>query len=298
MKRFALAAALLSVFYFPPLAAQPSPSLQNPAIEELAAFAFPETAKLDLPEPISVEVFKNRIPDDISGEQLFMHLHKSLNASARVPVPGYTQAKAYMYSKADNIRCNGAAGIITFYSQVCVNGTSSNGNDYSEKKDLNGDGIVDKIVNAEHIWPQGYFNSLSPMVSDLHQLAPTFETTNSRRGNLRFAKVSRPVYSTLSGSKQGDEGFEPADAVKGNVARAMLYFVVRYYDKSIRRGMDYDDFWILRVPMFLEWNRVDPPDANELRRNGLVEAFQGNRNPFVDNPALADRVGAAVFASH
>jgi endonuclease I len=102
----------------------------------------------------------------------------------------------------------------------------------------------------------------------------------------------------LSGSKLGAEGFEPADAVKGNVARAILYFIVRYYDRSIRNGMDYGDFWTKRVPMFLEWNKFDPPDAAERRRNELVREFQGNRNPFIDAPDLADRIGEKVFMSH
>ena len=187
---------------------------------------------------------------------------------------------------------------MTLYSQICVHGTSDNGDDYKEQGDQNNDGVVDTFVNAEHIWPQSYFNSAMPMVADLYQLAPTFSTPNSRRGNLRFARVTYAVYSTSSGSKLGSEGFEPADAVKGNVARAMLYFVTRYYDQDIRQGMNYYDFWTSRVPMLLEWNRQDPPDAAERRRNDLVEAFQGNRNPFVDNPELADQVGTVVFAAH
>ncbi|MDD5628471.1 MAG: endonuclease, partial [Elusimicrobia bacterium] len=35
--------------------------------------------------------------------------------------------------------------------------------------------------------------------------------------------------------------------------------------------------------------------AYEKRRNDLVEEFQGNRNPFIDDPALADRIGAEAF---
>jgi len=229
-----------------------------------------------------------------SGEALFQALH------AAVPKRdiSYSAAKAYMYSKADNVICNGAPGIITFYSRVCVNGTSGNGNDYPERSDLNGDGVVDSFINAEHIWPQSYFKSSLPMVSDLFNLGPTFSTPNSRRGNVRFAAVSKPDYSTSCGSKRGKEGFEPCDPTKGNVARSVLYFVLAYHDRSIRQGMDYSEFWVKQVPLFLEWNRLDPPDAAEKLRNDLVEQFQGNRNPFIDNPALADRIGAQVFASH
>ena len=275
--------------------AQVVPLAKTPptAFESLVNFAPDPAFEIALPVPSEME----RSESGLTGEQLFQELHNYLTP-VKVIVPSYKQAKAYMYSKADNVGCNGRAGIITFYSQICTNGSSDNGNDYKEQGDQNSDGIVDKIVNAEHLWPQSYFNSALPMVSDLHQLASTFETPNGRRGNLKFTKVSKALYSTSSGSKLGPDGFEPADAVKGNVARAMLYFVVRYYDRSIRQGMNYNDFWTLRVPMLLEWNRQDPPDASELRRNDLIDQFQGNRNPFIDDPSLADQIGAAVFASH
>ncbi len=263
------------------------------AFDSLKTFVSDPAFEIELPLPAEIK----RSETGLTGEQLFQQLHNAL-APVKAIVPSYKQAKAYMYSKADNVGCNGGPGIMTFYSEVCAPGSSDNGNDYHEQGDQNQDGIVDKIVNAEHIWPQGYFNSALPMVSDLHQLASTFETPNGRRANLRFAKVSNATYSTSCGSKLGKEGFEPCDPEKGDVARAMLYFVVRYYDRSIRQGMNYNDFWTSRVPMLLEWNRQDPPDANDLRRNDLISQFQGNRNPFVDDPSLADQIGATVFASH
>lgn len=277
------------------LFAQLAPPAQKatPAFDSLKIYAplSASDAVLALPEAA-----KDPAPA-LTGEQLFQQLHKA-EIPAKSNPAGYKQAKAYMYSKADNVTCNGAPGILTFYSQVCAAGTSANGDDYHEQGDQNGDGVVDTIVNAEHIWPQSFFKSALPMVADLHQLASTFATPNGRRANLRYAKVTNPTYSTSSGSKLGKEGFEPADAVKGNVARALLYFVTRYYDQNIRQGMDYNSFWVSQVPMLLEWNRQDPPDAAERRRNDMVEAFQGNRNPYIDHPELADQVGAAVFASH
>lgn len=250
------------------------------------------------PAPVPVSPVRARsfeLPEaDLAGDELFDYLHEA-TAPQQKAVPSYSASRAFMYSQADNTGCNGAPGIVTFYSRVCVNGSSSNGNDYPERGDQNRDGVVDTFINAEHIWPQGYFNKSLPMVSDLHHLAPTFVTPNSRRGNLKFARVGSFVYATASGSKLGSSGFEPADEVKGNVARAMLYFYVRYHDRSIRQGMDFESFWVNTVPLLLEWNRQDPPDAAELRRNDLVERFQGNRNPFIDQPELADRVGERTF---
>jgi hypothetical protein len=288
-------AALVSIVIF----SASSVSAAQPALDILNESAAGLSFQADIPAaqpPLTYRIFE--LPEsDMAGEELFTYLHEATDPATREPY-SYSAARKFMYSKGDNTGCNGKPGIITFYSQVCVNGSSDNGNDYPERGDINGDGVVDSFINAEHIWPQGYFDSKLPMVADLHHLAPTFVTPNGRRGNLKFAKVASFVYRTSAGSKLGKEGFEPADAVKGNVARAVMYFIVRYHDKNIRQGMDYNSFWVKNVPMLMEWNRQDPPDAAERRRNDLVEDFQGNRNPFIDNPELAERIGELVFKSH
>jgi len=290
-----LTLAILAVLPLSPLSAQ------VPAFEALRVSVSALSLYNAVPLPAGPALFSaGRTPEaSLSGEQLFSYLH---DATAPAPlksfIPSYKASKAFMYSRADNTGCNGGSGIVTFYSQICVNGSGTTGENYGEQGDANGDGVVDAYVNAEHLWPQSYFNSALPMVADLHHLAPTFATPNSRRGNLKFAEVSRPSYSTSSGSMLGKEGFEPSDAVKGNAARAMFYFIVRYSDRDIRQGMNYNSFWTRNVPMLLKWHRQDPPDAAERRRNDRVEGFQGNRNPFIDNPELADRIGELVFAAH
>ncbi len=287
-----LSAVTLAALLVSPLKAQLSPALDS--LQGAVSVSLS-----DIEIPAAGEPYAAAVPLELRGEALFNHLHQSAKPSQwRKAVIGYSEAKAYMYSAVDNVGCNGGPGIITFYSQVCVSGSSGNGNHYPERGDMNGDGVVDSFINAEHIWPQGYFKEAYPMKSDLNHLSPTFMTPNSRRGNLPFAEVANPHYSTSAGSALGREGFEPADAVKGNVARAMLYFVTMYHDKNIRQGMNYNDFWTSRVSMFLEWNRQDPPDAAERRRNNLIAAFQGSRNPYIDDPSLADRIGAQVLASY
>ncbi|HBA60135.1 MAG TPA: hypothetical protein DCZ92_04840 [Elusimicrobia bacterium] len=271
-----------------------------------------QTAALDsLKSSLSVELeiavppssqpvpFKASAPaPSLSGEQLFTYLHDITAPGPDKGEPSYKASKAFMYSKADNTGCNGGPGIVTFYSQVCVKGSSSDGNSYKETGDMNADGSSGDFINAEHIWPQGYFKSALPMVADLHHLAPTFSVPNGRRANYKFARVANYVYSTSAGSKLGSNAFEPTSAVKGNVARALFYFIVRYHDRNISQGMNYTEFWKNNVPMLLEWNRQDPPDAAELRRNDQVESFQGNRNPFIDDHTLAERVGLETFMAH
>ena len=269
---------------------------QLPGLEQFYA-ALPSQA---VPAPLPP--FKAQLPylaqaSSLSGEKLFQYLH----AATEYPVPGtdYLKAKKYMFSVADNTGCGTGPGVYCFYSRVCVPGASEHGASYKEPGDANGDGIRDSDgMNAEHVWPQGFFNEAKPMKSDLHHIFPTFITVNNMRGSQPFGEVASPVYGTSNGSALGDDGFEPYDGVKGDVARAMLYFVVRYHDREIDDGADYDDFWKARVQMFLAWNRQDPPDPAERRRNDLIEAYQGNRNPFVDDYFLADRIGLKVFQSH
>ncbi len=235
----------------------------------------------------------------LAGERLFQFLHTATEMPNGRGGKDYLNAKKFMFSSADNTGCGGGPGVTCLYSQVCVKGASEHGEDYKEPGDANGDGTNDSGgMNAEHSWPQGFFNQAAPMKSDLHHIFPTFITPNNTRGSVPFGPVARAQYQTNSGTKFDGGEFEPADHVKGDIARAILYFVVRYYDRNIRDGMSYKDFWTSRVPMFLEWDRQDPPDTAELRRNGLIANFQGNRNPFVDDTTLAGRVGLKTFQSH
>src|SRR5690625_6384874 len=42
--------------------------------------------------------------------------------------------------------------------------------------------------------------------------------------------------------------------------------------------------------IFLEWNAEDPVSDFERARNEIAYDLQGNRNPFIDNPALATKI--------
>lgn len=151
-----------------------------------------------------------------------------------------------------------------------------------------------KYINVEHTWPKSRFGEKKGsskyriQVSDLHHLFPSDSETNSKRGSYYFTqfKNNENVISECPYSKKGyvqdfgDDGFEPPESHKGNVARALFYFAVRY-DMRIT---EHEEF-ILR-----QWNIMDPVDAEELRRNDAVEGIQGNRNPFVDDPELANLI--------
>ena len=109
----------------------------------------------------------------LSGEALFSQLHQA-NQPSRQHQFSYGGARNFMYGTADQVNCQGRMGIYTFYSRVCAYGNGGDGNSYQEHGDQNRDGVVDKIINAEHLWPQSFFGKATPMVADLHHLQSTF----------------------------------------------------------------------------------------------------------------------------
>jgi hypothetical protein len=230
-----------------------------------------------------------------SGAQLLGSLHQITGRNYHAHE--YKDASQYMFGTADNITSHGVRGVVDAYSGIFVPGSSHNGGDYSEHGDQDGDGFPEQSgMNVEHTWPQSFFNKSLPMRSDLHHLLPTFQHPNSMRSNLPFGEVQgQPEYHNNGGAKEGHGMFEPPDVSKGKVARAVLYFYTRYYDRDISEGAYNHGFFKDRIDMFLRWNREHPPTPDELRRNDLVEKFQGNRNPFTDDFTLADRIGAAGF---
>jgi endonuclease I len=44
------------------------------------------------------------------------------------------------------------------------------------------------------------------------------------------------------------------------------------------------------IDLFLQWNAEDPVNFFEDNRNVVIAGIQGNRNPFIDNPALATQI--------
>lgn len=158
--------------------------------------------------------------------------------------------------------------------------------------------------NAEHIWPQSCgANTGARSGTDLHILMSSDATANGQRSNWPFGIVTGTVSwtspdqglserSRLGLDAQGRTVFEPRDSRKGDVARAIFYFVTRYYnDRSqIDGSLDFHNFNVEEATL-MQWSLADPPDAYEKARNAEVAQAQGNRNPYVDYPALVQSVG-------
>lgn len=148
------------------------------------------------------------------------------------------------------------------------------------------------ILNCEHTWPQSKFTSTysrSLQKGDLHHLYPTDNKANSTRGNYPFADVDGESLGnncddSRIGSAQTRQSrgtyFEPPAEHKGNVARALFYFSVRY-----KLQLD-----AIQEANLRQWHIEDPVDAEEMERNDIIFQAQGNRNPFIDSAELVDLI--------
>lgn len=175
--------------------------------------------------------------------------------------------------------------------------------------------------NREHMMPQSTFYSYYPMYSDLNFVIPTDARINQLRNIYPYGvsktSSSNVFYTFSNTSKIGNSAipnyvyagrvYEPVDEFKGDVARGLLYFAVRYEgklgsykvinstssnptplnDQSVLDGTEERAYDQPYIDMLLAWSAQDPVSQREIDRNNAVYAIQGNRNPFIDNPSWA-----------
>ncbi|MFE4061129.1 endonuclease I family protein [Streptomyces sp. NPDC059096] len=153
--------------------------------------------------------------------------------------------------------------------------------------------------NREHVWAKshGGFGEATGPGTDIHHLRPEDVSVNSIRGNKDFDNGGSAV-SGAPGNYTDSDSFEPRDAVKGDVARMILYMAVRY---------EGDDSWpdlepnekvnngssplMGKLSVLKQWNDEDPPDTFEKRRNDVIyNQYQHNRNPFIDHPEWVESI--------
>lgn len=158
--------------------------------------------------------------------------------------------------------------------------------------------------NREHSVPKSWFKEAPPMHSDLFHVYPTDGFVNNKRGNLPFGEVGISSWTSLNGSKIGQNTFgdytktvfEPIDEYKGDFARSYFYMATAYEDKieywvsEQIGGSAYPGFSQWSLDLLLKWHRQDPVSLKEVRRNEAIYLIQKNRNPYIDYPELVEHV--------
>lgn len=228
--------------------------------------------------------------DIVANEMLIDTLHQRLVDTYEpiTPTPNfggvpdrYTTARELMFTRVERYRRDDDVFVVEC---IYTNDTAFTPPD----RDPDGDDM-----NCEHLWPRarldGDRNSrlYEHQQSDLHHLAPSRPSANSLRGSLPFGEVVRDVNDSASPSlaginSRGERVFEPQDDVKGDIARSLFYM-------SIRWGLNIST---TEEANLRAWHRSDPVHPEEVQQNDVIEMLQGNRNPFIDCPALVERIGA------
>lgn len=164
------------------------------------------------------------------------------------------------------------------------------------ERNINNNGGSNCDYNREHIYAK---SRATPAMSDSgpgadgHHIRASDVQRNGQRDNKKFADGIGNSETVNSGAN-----WYPGDDWKGDVARIIMYMYLRYDSQclpiNIGEGSSAgtpDDM----IDLFLEWNADDPPSTYETQRNDYHENTsntyaQGNRNPFIDNPALATAI--------
>lgn len=156
--------------------------------------------------------------------------------------------------------------------------------------------ISESGLNTEHVFPQSHFKQsaqrhrFAEMKTDIHHLAPSLMKVNSFRGSFHFGVPNDDRDSvdgcpeSVRGRGEGKNGgqvvFLPRRDVRGDVARMVFYFSVRF-DAPINE---------VEEKTLREWHETDPVSDQEYARNSRRYTVQGNRNPFVDFPGFVSKI--------
>lgn len=142
--------------------------------------------------------------------------------------------------------------------------------------------------NTEHTWPQSKLKAAGKpgALSDLHHLFPVESFANGKRGHVPFGWVQTVQWENkASGAKLGEDAhgqvvFTPPEKHRGDVARALFWISTAY-----QLHIPNDEEAVLK-----QWAHEDPVSDKERSRNEKIAKVQGDLNPYVVIPELADKV--------
>lgn len=179
----------------------------------------------------------------------------------------------------------------------------------------------------------GFASTSLAAYTDTHMLWLSDTDQNGARGNMPYAncpassgcsELATEVNGGVGGAGQsnwykgpnGSSGsFQTWNHRKGEMARAMFYMAIRYEGIAAEDGHDGNipdleltdnrslivntsntaaKAYMGLLSDLLAWHADDLPDTEEVVRNGVIQSFQNNRNPFVDHPEWVSR---ALFES-
>ncbi|AXG71686.1 extracellular ribonuclease [Kordia sp. SMS9] len=162
-------------------------------------------------------------------------------------------------------------------------------NDRTRDKFQNGGNVGD--WNREHVFAKSLANpnlGTSGPGADAHNLRACDFQQNSTRNNRKFG-----TGTGAAGYINPIGNWYPGDEWRGDVARIVMFMYLRYGNQCLPVNVGSGATLTVdanMIDLFLQWNVDDPVSAYEENRNNVLAGIQGNRNPFIDNPAFATQI--------
>ena len=176
--------------------------------------------------------------------------------------------------------------------------------------------------NREHSIPQSWFGGgTSGIGCDIFHVLPTDGKVNGVRSNYEYGEVNggtnwvgnkfgsagswstdKKTIASAAGESVSGTGqvFEPKPQYKGDIARGIMGTIIKWQHSSLTSGNNFfnstytvsGNFGLTKkaVVLLMKWHREDPVSRKEIDRNNGIQETQGNRNPFIDYPYLAEYI--------
>lgn len=247
---------------------------------------------------LSINIFAQHqaVFPDLSGEEL---LDKLVDEYKATPLPQATARDILfgeIYSLNDSLTCVYSG--TTIYLDPSLDPTEAAFSSPAQ-------------INTEHTYPKSLGSEGLPE-GDMHHIYATRADVNNDRGNLPFGEVpdaqaeswyylaseitSIPSSNIDLYSERGVGLFEPPEAHKGNVARAMMYFYTMYQPQADAAD---PNFFELQKEDLCAWHLLDPIDGAEWNRTWQIADYQqGKPNPFVLDCTLPERTYCSEFGQN
>ena len=163
-------------------------------------------------------------------------------------------------------------------------------------------------MNREHSFPKSWWGggTSTPAYVDLYHLYPAEAAANQKKSNYPLGEVSTSTFDNgvvrvgypVTGQGGGASlVFEPNEEYLGDFARTYFYVVTCYQNLTwatkymyMLEQNSYPTLKPWAIDLLLKWHRADPVSQKEVDRNEVVFGYQGNRNPFIDHPELAEYI--------
>ena len=250
--------------------------------------------------------------DGKSGEALWKAISAETNKNYRsIGYDGlYTAYKKTDVYPEDSV---GKAGLLWDMYGECISWSSGKCGSYQDVCDC---------YNREHSIPQSWWGGGTGGIgNDIFHVVPTDGKINGVRSNYEYGIVNggtnwegnkfgnatswstdKKTIATQAGETVTGTGkvFEPKPQYKGDLARGLMGTIIKWQTSDLITGNNFfsgsysaSGYYGLTkkaVVLLMKWHREDPVSRKEIDRNNGIQQTQGNRNPFIDYPYLAEYI--------